>query len=70
MPWGERGYHPSGGRDATPPIDWLNPPARGLQAAAPLIFGAALPAWGLHAIWLAAAVGLLATIALLVLRWT
>lgn len=51
-------------------IGWLNAPARILQAAAPLIFGAALTAWGLHAIWLTAAVGLLATIALLVLRRT
>ena len=51
-------------------MGWLNAPARILQAAAPLIFGAALTAWGLHAIWLTAAVGLLATIALLVLRRT
>jgi hypothetical protein len=51
-------------------IGWLNAPARILQAAAPLIFGTALTAWGLHATWLTAAVGLLATIALLVLRRT
>ncbi|OJY30058.1 MAG: hypothetical protein BGP11_19630 [Rhodobacterales bacterium 65-51] len=49
-------------------IGWLNAPARILQAAAPLIFGAALTAWGLQAIWLTAGIGLLATIALLVLR--
>ena len=49
-------------------IGWLNAPARILQAAAPLIFGAALTIWGLHAIWLTATVGVLATLALLVLR--
>jgi hypothetical protein len=30
-----------------------------MQAAAPLIFGAALAAWGLNAIWLTAGIGLL-----------
>jgi hypothetical protein len=49
-------------------LGWLNAPARVLQAAAPLIFGAALAAWGLQAIWLTAAVGVLATLALLLLR--
>jgi predicted MFS family arabinose efflux permease len=49
-------------------LGWLNAPARVLQAAAPLIFGLALAAWGLHAIWLTAGVGLLATAALLILR--
>lgn len=49
-------------------LGWLNAPARVLQAAAPLVFGAALAAWGLNAIWLTAGVGLLATAALLVLR--
>ena len=49
-------------------LGWLNAPARVLQAAAPLIFGAALAAWGLQAIWLTAAVGVLATAALLLLR--
>ncbi|WP_242679038.1 MFS transporter [Rhodobacter calidifons] len=49
-------------------LGWLNAPARILQAAAPLAFGAALAAWGLHAIWLTAGVGIMATVALLVLR--
>lgn len=49
-------------------LGWLNAPARVLQSAAPLIFGAALTAWGLHAIWLTAGVGLAATLALLLLR--
>lgn len=49
-------------------LGWLNAPARVLQAAAPLIFGAALASWGLSAIWLTAGVGLLATGALFVLR--
>lgn len=46
----------------------LNAPARVPQAAAPLIFGAALATWGLHAIWLTAGVGLLATLALFLLK--
>jgi len=49
-------------------IGWLNAPARILQAAAPLIFGAALTAWGLSAIWLTAGIGLMSFIALLALR--
>lgn len=49
-------------------LGWLNAPARILQAAAPLIFGAALTLWGIHAIWLTAGVGLLATAALMLLR--
>ncbi len=49
-------------------LGWLNAPARVLQAAAPLIFGAALGAWGVQAIWLTAAVGLAATLALFLLR--
>lgn len=49
-------------------LGWLNAPARILQAAAPLIFGAALTAWGLNAVWLTAGVGLAATAALLLLR--
>ena len=49
-------------------LGWLNAPARLLQAAAPLIFGAALAAWGLQAIWLTAGVGVLATGALFLLR--
>lgn len=51
-------------------IGWLNAPARILQAAAPLIFGAALTAWGLSAIWLTASIGLMALVALLMLRKT
>ncbi|MFN3578215.1 MAG: MFS transporter [Tabrizicola sp.] len=49
-------------------LGWLNAPARVLQAAAPLIFGAALAAWGLQAIWLTAGIGALATLALLAIR--
>lgn len=51
-------------------IGWLNAPARVLQAAAPLIFGAALTGWGLSAIWLTAGIGLAAFVALMVLRRT
>jgi MFS family permease len=49
-------------------LGWLNAPARVMQAAAPLIFGAALAAWGLNAIWLTAGIGLLSTGALYLLR--
>lgn len=49
-------------------LGWLNAPARVLQAAAPLIFGAALAAWGLQAIWLTAGIGVLSTLALLAIR--
>jgi MFS family permease len=49
-------------------LGWLNAPARVLQAAAPLIFGAALAAWGLHAVWLTAGIGVIATAALFLLR--
>ena len=49
-------------------LGWLNAPARILQAAAPLVFGAALTAWGLSAIWLTAGIGLAAFFALLMLR--
>nr|WP_254216353.1 MFS transporter [Tabrizicola sp. TH137] len=49
-------------------LGWLNAPARIAQAAAPLIFGAALTAWGLNAIWLTAGIGCLATLALFLLR--
>jgi hypothetical protein len=49
-------------------LGWLNASARVLQAAAPLVFGAALAAWGLNAIWLTAGIGVLATAALLILR--
>jgi MFS family permease len=49
-------------------IGWLNAPARLLQAAAPLVFGAALTAWGLSAIWLTAGIGAASLAALLMLR--
>jgi len=49
-------------------LGWLNAPARVAQAAAPLVFGAALAAWGLSALWLTAGLGLLATGALFVLK--
>jgi predicted MFS family arabinose efflux permease len=49
-------------------LGWLNAPSRILQAAAPLIFGAALTSWGLSAIWLTAGIGLAATAALFALR--
>ncbi|MDQ1899191.1 MFS transporter [Paracoccus sp. WLY502] len=49
-------------------LGWLNAPARVLQAAAPLLFGAALTGWGASAIWLTAAIGLMATLALFFLR--
>ena len=51
-------------------LGWLNAPARILQAAAPLIFGLALAAWGLSAIWLTAGIGLAALAALLALNRT
>lgn len=49
-------------------LGWLNAPARVVQAAAPLVFGAALAAWGVQAVWLTAAVGVAATAALFTLR--
>jgi len=49
-------------------LGWLNAPARMLQAAAALIFGAALAAWGVQAIWMTAGIGVLATAALFLLR--
>lgn len=49
-------------------LGWLNAPARVLQAAAPLVFGAALATWGLGALWITAAMGLAATAALFLLR--
>jgi len=47
---------------------WLNAPARILQAAAPLIFGAAITAWGVNAIWLTAGIAMAATLALMFIR--
>jgi MFS family permease len=49
-------------------LGWLNAPARVLQAAAPLVFGAALAAWGVNAIWLTAGMGLISSLVLLNLR--
>lgn len=49
-------------------IGWLNAPARITQAAAPLIFGAALSGWGLSAIWLTAGISLAALVALFMLK--
>lgn len=49
-------------------IGWLNAPARILQAAAPLIFGAALALWGLNAIWLTAGIAVASLLALMLLR--
>jgi predicted MFS family arabinose efflux permease len=47
---------------------WLMMPARIAQAAAPLLFGLALDAWGANALWLSGAIGLAACGALLLLR--
>lgn len=46
----------------------LNAPARAVQAAAPLLFGAALDAWGVGAAWVTAGVGVAALGALIALR--
>ena len=48
----------------------LSAPARILQAAAPLVFGAALDLWGVGAIWLTAGISALAFGALMILRAT
>lgn len=47
---------------------WLMMPARIAQAAAPLLFGLALDAWGANALWLSGAIGLAACGALMLLR--
>ncbi|TNC67238.1 MFS transporter [Rubellimicrobium roseum] len=49
-------------------LGWLNAPARALQAGAPLIFGAALTAWGPEAVWITAGIGAASLAALLLLR--
>jgi len=46
----------------------LNAPARAVQAAAPLVFGAALDAWGAGAAWVTAGIGVAAFAALIALR--
>jgi MFS family permease len=51
-------------------LGWLNAPARISQAAAPLIFGAALTSWGVNAVWLTAGISSAALVALLVLKRT
>lgn len=45
-------------------LGWLNAPARLVQAAAPLVFGATLATFGASAIWMTAVVGLMAMVAL------
>jgi MFS family permease len=47
---------------------WLMVPARVAQAAAPVVFGLALEAWGARALWLSAGLGLGAFAALIALR--
>ncbi len=51
-------------------LGWLGAPARILQAGAPLIFGAALSAWGVDAVWVTAGIGAAALGALFLLRPT
>jgi MFS family permease len=47
---------------------WLMVPARIAQALAPWLFGLCLDRWGAHALWLSSALGLLAFVALMLLR--
>jgi len=47
---------------------WLMMPARAAQALAPFLFGIAVDRWGAGALWLSAALGLIAFLALLLLR--
>ena len=47
---------------------WLMVPARVAQAMAPWLFGLFLERWGAHAVWISAAVGLLAFASLWLLR--
>lgn len=47
---------------------WLMMPARIAQALAPLLFGLALDAWGVNALWLSAAIGVAAWGALMLLH--
>lgn len=47
---------------------WLMMPARVAQAFAPLLFGLALEAWGVDALWLSGAIGMAACCALMLLR--
>ena len=47
---------------------WMMLPARVAQALAPVLFGLALQQWGVQAMWLSAALGLLAFLALMAIR--
>ena len=47
---------------------WMMMPARVSQALAPVLFGLALQRWGAQALWLSAALGLLAFTALMAIR--
>ena len=47
---------------------WMMMPARVAQALAPVLFGLALQRWGAQAMWLSAALGLLAFAALMAIR--
>lgn len=47
---------------------WMMMPARVAQALAPVLFGLALQQWGARAMWLSAALGLLAFMALMAIR--
>ncbi len=47
---------------------WMMMPARVSQALAPVLFGLALQRWGVNALWLSAALGLLAFAALMAIK--
>ena len=47
---------------------WLTVPARIAQAFAPWLFGVAIDRWGARSLWLSAAIGAVAVVALLLLR--
>ena len=47
---------------------WMMMPARVSQALAPVLFGLALQRWGAQALWLSAALGLLAFTALMAIK--
>ena len=58
--FGARGYGERQG--------WLMVPARIAQALAPWLFGVAIDRWGARSLWLSAAIGAIAVVALLLLR--
>jgi len=58
--FGARGYGERQG--------WLMVPARIAQALAPWLFGVAIDRWGARSLWLSAAIGAIALVALLLLR--